>query len=75
MPRARAEASPATVVVDDFGTGYSSLSYLTCFLIDKLKIDRSFVRDLETDIAAVAIFNAIIAMAHSLNIRGVAEGS
>ena len=62
------------VAIDDFGTGYSSLSYLKKFDIDYLKIDRSFVNNLETDANDMALSEAIIVMAHKLGLKVVAEG-
>ena len=60
--------------IDDFGTGYSSMSYLKRFAVEKLKIDQSFIRDLEQSESDKAIVKAIIEMAHSLSIRTIAEG-
>jgi EAL domain-containing protein (putative c-di-GMP-specific phosphodiesterase class I) len=62
------------VSIDDFGTGFSALSYLKKFDIDYLKIDRSFIKDLELEENDVALTEAIIVMAHKLGIKTIAEG-
>ncbi|HYL06216.1 MAG TPA: EAL domain-containing protein [Thermoanaerobaculia bacterium] len=62
------------VAIDDFGTGHASLSYLRQFPIDSLKIDRAFVSDLETSREGPAIINAIVGLAHGLDLEVIAEG-
>jgi EAL domain-containing protein (putative c-di-GMP-specific phosphodiesterase class I) len=62
------------IALDDFGTGYSSLSYLRSFPFDKIKIDRSFVKDLGTGTEPYAIVNAVAGLARGLQITSTAEG-
>lgn len=62
------------IAIDDFGTGYSSLAYLVTLPIDELKIDRAFVMRMTTEPAYLGLVNTVISLAHSLNLKVVAEG-
>jgi diguanylate cyclase (GGDEF)-like protein len=62
------------IALDDFGIGYSSLSYLRSFQFDRIKIDRSFVQNIEADLDAHSILRAIVSLGHTLRMKVVAEG-
>lgn len=70
----RIKSTGVTITIDDFGSGYSSLSYLKRLPVDILKVDREFVRDIPDDLNDMEITSAVIAVAHKLNLKVVAEG-
>jgi EAL domain-containing protein (putative c-di-GMP-specific phosphodiesterase class I) len=71
---ARLRAAGVRIALDDFGTGYSSLSYLHRFAVDKIKIDRSFVQNLDSAAASDAIVQAMVDLARAMGIAVTAEG-
>ena len=68
------QALGVTIAIDDFGTGYSSLDTLRSFPFDKIKLDRSFMREIEHSAQSLAIFRAVMALGRSLDISVLAEG-
>ena len=62
------------IAMDDFGTGYSSLTYLQCFPFDKIKIDRSFVKDITENTGSLYIVRAVAALANGMGMAATAEG-
>ena len=67
-------AAGIRISLDDFGTGYSSLSYLRQFPLDKIKIDKSFIDEMDSDPQAASIVDALVSLAHTLNLSVTAEG-
>ncbi len=70
----RIKSTGSTITIDDFGSGYSSLSYLKSLPVDILKVDQEFVTDIPDDLNAMEIASAVIAVAHKLNLKVIAEG-
>ncbi|MBS3805390.1 MAG: EAL domain-containing protein [Oleiphilaceae bacterium] len=70
----RIKAMGINIAIDDFGTGYSSLSYLKELPVDELKIDQSFVRNIQSDMDSAAIVQAVVRMGQALKLRVIAEG-
>jgi predicted signal transduction protein with EAL and GGDEF domain len=70
----RVKALGVRIAMDDFGTGYSSLSYLQSFPFDKIKIDQTFISNLDRNAQSAAIVRAVLALGHNLDLTTVAEG-